>query len=782
MLLTREVLDRALHWGAFAIVVVLSGAALLQQLATPTEFPPGFTVGLGAVITASMLWCARDALRSNPRRTALQWWVLLTLGVGVLQAVWRFPRPIPEANSPLTILLCSSFAVAGFAFGLRVGLGVAVVAPMLLGAHAWGLIDGPIVGAIVMTSVAGGVISALVVDRLQRAARGVEASLRDAWLERERASRGTAQAQAQDEWDGLVHDKVLGALLIAGRSTSAVEDDAARVLAGDALAAIAMPATGREIPLAGGGEEPGSPEPAVDRDLEASVRRLTDALGLRLAWDGPSHVAIASPREYAALTGALDQAMVNVSRHAMTREVDVSVDVGEDGIGVRVRDRGRGFMTSDHVAGRRGIREGIIGRMERIGGHARVTSTPGVGTEVTVALARRTGAVEEETTPDRRLDTHARVESRDASFRWIYAIGPPVVLAQGLAAWHEVDRVASASLLVGCVIVALGAAVLLAVAPPRWHRAAAVSVALVAVLPFVSMSNILKPSSLNWAYWFVGATATIIALVAFRWRRRWALSLAGAVLLGTPLAHVWRDGRIWLPPLVDALPQVFVYTAAALAVRAALDNASRSILAIEGEVGQARVTAARADEAVAVARRRVQELGHAVSAQLHRIVEGGLSDEERARCLAMEAQARDVLVAGVLLDPALADSIASARQRGVRVDLSAERHDTDGIDTFRRILHVALDLAPPRSSIRALWRPDARGRVGSISLVGDLGQAARDARWRGAVPSDPACDTGIDVDVSADAEDILVTFTRRGAAPAVARTLAPGVSGVSGQT
>ena len=232
------------------------------------------------------------------------------------------------------------------------------------------------------------------------------------------------------------------------------------------------------------------------------------------------------------------------------------------------------------------------------------------------------------------------------------------------------------------------------------------------------------------------------------------------MLLGTPLAHLWRDGRIWLPPLADAMPQVFVYTAAALAVRAALDNASRSILANEGEVGQARVAAAQAEEAVAVARRRVQELGYAVSAQLHRIVEGGLSPDERARCLTMEAEARDVLVAGVLLDPPLAEAISRARQRRVRVDVSAERHDTGGIEVFRRVLLVALELAPPRSTLRAMWRPDARGRVGSISVVGDLGSAAADARWHEVTQAPTTRDSGIHVDVSAAEEDVLVTFAR----------------------
>jgi hypothetical protein len=37
---------------------------------------------------------------------------------------------------------------------------------------------------------------------------------------------------------------------------------------------------------------------------------------------------------------------------------------------------------------RRGIRESIVGRMKRIGGHAEIRSIAGGGTEVAIAIAR----------------------------------------------------------------------------------------------------------------------------------------------------------------------------------------------------------------------------------------------------------------------------------------------------------------------------------------------------------------------------------------------------------
>jgi signal transduction histidine kinase len=53
---------------------------------------------------------------------------------------------------------------------------------------------------------------------------------------------------------------------------------------------------------------------------------------------------------------------------------------------VFVRDRGAGFDVGAVPADRRGVRESIVGRMERHGGQAHVRSAPGEGTEVELTL------------------------------------------------------------------------------------------------------------------------------------------------------------------------------------------------------------------------------------------------------------------------------------------------------------------------------------------------------------------------------------------------------------
>lgn len=86
-----------------------------------------------------------------------------------------------------------------------------------------------------------------------------------------------------------------------------------------------------------------------------------------------------------ALVAALREAIVNAVRHAGA-PVSVYVEAGPDGIEAFVRDRGPGFSLDAVPVDRLGVRESIVGRMERHGGTALVRSEPGEGTEVRLAL------------------------------------------------------------------------------------------------------------------------------------------------------------------------------------------------------------------------------------------------------------------------------------------------------------------------------------------------------------------------------------------------------------
>jgi signal transduction histidine kinase len=92
-----------------------------------------------------------------------------------------------------------------------------------------------------------------------------------------------------------------------------------------------------------------------------------------------------------ALAAALDatrEATVNGAKHSGAEQVDIYVEVGEELVEFFVRDAGCGFVGDQVGDDRRGIRESIVGRMERAGGLAKVLSEPGEGTEVEISVLR----------------------------------------------------------------------------------------------------------------------------------------------------------------------------------------------------------------------------------------------------------------------------------------------------------------------------------------------------------------------------------------------------------
>jgi len=80
--------------------------------------------------------------------------------------------------------------------------------------------------------------------------------------------------------------------------------------------------------------------------------------------------------------------MTNAAKFAGVEEIDVYAEVTDDEAAVFVRDRGAGFEPEAVPGDRKGIAESIRGRLERAGGSAVVTSSPGGGTEVELRLPR----------------------------------------------------------------------------------------------------------------------------------------------------------------------------------------------------------------------------------------------------------------------------------------------------------------------------------------------------------------------------------------------------------
>jgi signal transduction histidine kinase len=125
--------------------------------------------------------------------------------------------------------------------------------------------------------------------------------------------------------------------------------------------------------------------PSLAAALEDAAAEIEDAHGV------PIEVVVVGDLEL----DARGTALVAAAREALTNAAKFAGDAGpvavyaemQDGAAqVFVRDRGSGFDPDRMPDDRRGVRESIIGRMERHGGKAIVRSAPGSGTEVELAL------------------------------------------------------------------------------------------------------------------------------------------------------------------------------------------------------------------------------------------------------------------------------------------------------------------------------------------------------------------------------------------------------------
>lgn len=94
-------------------------------------------------------------------------------------------------------------------------------------------------------------------------------------------------------------------------------------------------------------------------------------------------VGESSGQHYQALVGASREAILNALKHA--GPASVYIESGATGDAVFIRDRGAGFDVDSIDADRFGVRESMIGRMQRAGGSARIRSTER-GTEVQLHL------------------------------------------------------------------------------------------------------------------------------------------------------------------------------------------------------------------------------------------------------------------------------------------------------------------------------------------------------------------------------------------------------------
>jgi signal transduction histidine kinase len=132
-------------------------------------------------------------------------------------------------------------------------------------------------------------------------------------------------------------------------------------------------------------DRPARPDERLADALRATAVEIEDSHG------APIEAIVVGDAELdermRALVGATREALTNAAKFASDGgPVRLYAEVGDGEARVFVDDRGPGFDADSVPADRRGVRESIIGRMQRHGGTAEIRSEPGDGTEVELTM------------------------------------------------------------------------------------------------------------------------------------------------------------------------------------------------------------------------------------------------------------------------------------------------------------------------------------------------------------------------------------------------------------
>lgn len=202
------------------------------------------------------------------------------------------------------------------------------------------------------------------------------------------AERIASELEAQQRQDARVlHDTVLATLSLLAHSGVGVGANALRDQAGDDARLLRQLRLG--VPLDNGSNaifSPGSHDDLLSTTFE-SVRQRFVRMGLDVNWHGAGQLIL--PRETLdALVGALGECLENVRRHSGVSEADVTITDDEHTVRAMVTDSGEGFEPESVDPARLGYAESVVGRLNAVGGRARVFSSPGSGTTVMLEVPK----------------------------------------------------------------------------------------------------------------------------------------------------------------------------------------------------------------------------------------------------------------------------------------------------------------------------------------------------------------------------------------------------------
>ncbi|HEX5017445.1 MAG TPA: PspC domain-containing protein [Actinomycetes bacterium] len=195
------------------------------------------------------------------------------------------------------------------------------------------------------------------------------------WRERDDERRARIRSEERAEIAAQVHDSVLQSLALIQKNASdaGAVSRIARAQERD-LRRWLYPASGLS-------------SSSVRKALEDMAAEVEDTYGVRV--DVVCVGDAKTSERTTPLLHAAREALSNAARHSGANIVSVYAEMDDRSLTVHVRDRGRGFDLATVPPDRMGVRESILGRLERHGGTARLSSDPGEGTRIELVMETR---------------------------------------------------------------------------------------------------------------------------------------------------------------------------------------------------------------------------------------------------------------------------------------------------------------------------------------------------------------------------------------------------------
>ncbi|BEP12369.1 ATP-binding protein [Acidothermaceae bacterium B102] len=352
---------------AFLLLTIAGGSGLLLYAAfwafvpqRPGEPVQGRRIELGALAGFLLLgivaaWLASQiGLGVGP---ATSWPVFVAAAGGGL--IWRQADVRQRARTPQTRRTPGSYTTTGL---LRVLVG----SVFLLAGLGWFLVDQ---GAVSHVRNIGLAAIAVVVGTAVVIGPWLIRMVGDLASER----RERIRTEERAELAARVHDSVLHTLALIQRN---VEDPRE----------VGRLARAQERDLRSWLYRPGTPAPSdrLGAAVEQAAGEVEDSFGVSV-----DVVVVGDAVLTEALSGlvqAAREAMVNAAKSSGVKAMSVYLEVEGDTASAFVRDRGTGFDLDAVAHDRYGIRQSIVGRMQRYGGTATINTAPGEGTEVVLTM------------------------------------------------------------------------------------------------------------------------------------------------------------------------------------------------------------------------------------------------------------------------------------------------------------------------------------------------------------------------------------------------------------